>query len=101
MLIDLSNFNSFITLTGKLVKLRLPFNTINVQRLNPLKPNSFILVLGCGNSTLSEDLRKLGHYVMSTDYSEVVCQRQKNITGLGSGLHRSIFTIYITIIICR
>ena len=52
------------------------------EHLLNLSPNSTILVLGCGNSKLSTELRSKGHFVVSTDYSSNVCQKQKMQTGL-------------------
>ena len=52
------------------------------EHLLNLEPNSTVLVLGCGNSKLSTELRNKGHFVISTDYSNNVCQKQKMVTGL-------------------
>jgi len=52
------------------------------EHLLNLSPNSTVLVLGCGNSKLSTELRNKGHFVISTDYSNNVCQKQKMVTGL-------------------
>ena len=45
------------------------------------KPNSTVLVLGCGSSRLTDELTQRGHYAISTDYSSVVCCKQKQIYG--------------------
>ena len=64
------------------------------EHLLNLSPNSTVLVLGCGNSKLSTELRNKGHFVISTDYSNNVCQKQKMITGLEySGLAFSQFSV--------
>ena len=61
------------------------------EHLLNLEPNSTVLVLGCGNSKLSTELRNKGHFVISTDYSNNVCQKQKMVTGLEySGLAFSV-----------
>lgn len=48
------------------------------EELLDLAPHSLILVAGCGNSRLSQDLEKLGHFVVSTDFAPSAALTQKN-----------------------
>jgi SAM-dependent methyltransferase len=45
-----------------------------------IQENSLILILGCGNSSLSFELSQLGHFVVSCDYSRLVCLKEKEKT---------------------
>ena len=67
-----------------------------------LTPHSTILVLGCGSSTLSDELTRRGHFVISTDYSSVVCHKQKErhayeytVADCGAAIHRQSFDLVI------
>ena len=79
-----------------------PWDKDNFEELLDLEPHSSILVLGCGSSKLSDELTKRGHFVVSTDYSNVVCQKQKEIfqyeytvADCGAAIHRKTFDLVI------
>ena len=68
-----------------------------------LTPHSSILLLGCGSSTLSDELTRRGHFVISTDYSSVVCHKQKErhssyeftVADCQAPIHRKSFDLVI------